>query len=188
MTLAECKIAELSRSCCTAASTGCGTDVHEASGTAVQRQSRRRARPSHRRAASRSRQPLALTTARSCRARPRAPSARRHEATPEERHGGRFSVQRVPVEPVAQGRTAAERRAAPARVPPASSGRSGWVRWPQLPPFGAVAWPAPPRRSASRPKHARVVCGRMLNRATFVHGASRGYKLPLLALLLLSYC
>ena len=160
MTLAECKIAELSQSCCTAASTCCGTDGHEASGTAVQRQSRRRARPSHRRAASRSRQPLALTTARSCRARPRAPSARRHEATPEERHGGRFSVQRVPVEPVAQGRTAAERRAAPARVPPASSGCSGWVRWPQLPPFGAVAWPAPPRRSASRPKHARVVCGR----------------------------
>ena len=103
-----------------------------------------------------------------------------YEATPEERHGGRFSVQRVPVEPVARGRTAAERRAAPARVPPASSGCSGWVRWPQLPPFGAVAWPAPPRRSASRPKHARVVCGRMLNRATFVHGASRGYKLPLL--------
>ena len=87
----------------------------------------------------------------------------------------------VLVEPVARGRTAAERRAAPARVPPASSGCSGWVRWPQLPPFGAVAWPAPPRRSASRPKHARVVCGRMLNRATFVHGASRGYKLPLLA-------
>lgn len=27
MTLAECKIAELSRSCCTAASTGCGTDM-----------------------------------------------------------------------------------------------------------------------------------------------------------------
>ena len=131
MTLAECKIAELSRSCCTAASTGCGTDGHEASGTAVQRQSRCRARPSHRRAASRLRQPLALTTARSCRARPRAPSARRHEATPEERHGGRFSVQRVPVEPVARGRTAAERWAAPARVAPASSGCSGWVRWPQ---------------------------------------------------------
>jgi hypothetical protein len=33
MTLAECKIAELSRSCCTAASTGCGTDGHEASDT-----------------------------------------------------------------------------------------------------------------------------------------------------------
>ena len=27
MTLAECKIAELSRSCCTAASTCCGTDM-----------------------------------------------------------------------------------------------------------------------------------------------------------------
>ena len=181
MTLAECKIAELSRSCCTAASTGCGTDGHEAGGTAVQRQSRRRARPSHRRAASRSRQPLALTTARSCRARPRAPSARRHEATPEECHGGRFSVQRVPVEPVAQGRTAAERRAAPARVPPASSGRSGWVRWPQLPPFGAVAWPAPPRRSASRPKHPCRLWARMLTGNFRPSSLSRIAKLPLLS-------
>ena len=33
---------------------------------------------------------------------------------------------------MARGRTAAERRAAPARVAPASSGCSGWVRWPQL--------------------------------------------------------
>ena len=187
MTLAECKIAELSWSCCTAASTCCGTDGHEASGTAVQRQSRRRARPSHRRAASRLRQPPALTTARSCHARPRAPSARRHEATPEERHGGRFSV-RVPVEPVARGRTAAERWAAPARVAPASPGCSGQVRWPQLSPFGVVAWPAPPRRSASHPKHARASRGVLYSgtyaepRATFVHRASRGYKLPLLDL------
>eukprot|EP01046_Picozoa_sp_COSAG06_P020051 COSAG06_NODE_1451_length_9435_cov_11.764353_10_plen_95_part_00 len=29
-------------------------------------------------------------------------------------------------------------------------------------------------------KHAHVVCGWMLSRATFVHRASRGYKLPLL--------
>ena len=184
MTLAECKIAELSRSCCTAASTGCGTDGHEAGGTAVQRQSRRRARPSHRRAASRSRQPLALTTARSCRARPRAPSARRHEATPEERHGGRFSVQRVPVEPVARGRTAAEWWAAPARVAPASPGCSGQVQWPQLSPFRAVAWPAPPRRSASRPSTpVSSGTGRMHadGQLSSIDRASRGYKLPLLA-------
>jgi hypothetical protein len=89
----------------------------------------------------------------------------------------------VPVEPVARGRTAAERWAAPARVAPASSGCSGWVRWPQRVAVrrGGMACAA---KKVRQPPEARpCVAWSTVSepRATFVHRASRGYKLPLLA-------
>jgi hypothetical protein len=87
----------------------------------------------------------------------------------------------VPVELVARGTTAAEWWAARARVAPASPGCSGQVQRPQLSPFGAVAWPAPPRRSASRSEHARgATCRLGVDDGQLSSIEPRGYKLPLL--------
>jgi hypothetical protein len=92
---------------------------------------------------------------------------------------GRFSVQRVPVEPVARGRTAAER---PACTCASAAGELGLFT------VGPVAAAAAVRRGGMacaakkvrQPPEARPcrLWARMLNRATFVHG----YKLPLLDL------
>ena len=92
MSSAKHEVVEPRLSCCTAPSTCCGRHGREAGRTTCERQYRRRERPCRHRAASRSGQPPAPTTAASGRARPHPPGARCPETAPEKHRAASFSA------------------------------------------------------------------------------------------------